>query len=51
MAELKQAGLKDLTGLDVAQAFAALDIAQYSLSQHEDILRRLVNHFKGRESG
>ena len=46
MAELKQAGLKDLTGLDIAHAFRALGIEQYSLSQHEDILRRLVAHFK-----
>jgi len=46
MAELKEAGLKQVTGLEVAQAFAALGIEQYSLSQHEDLLRRLVAHFR-----
>ena len=51
MAELKQAGLKDLTGLDIANAFRALDIEQYSLNQHEDLLRRLVAHFRQGEPG
>ena len=51
VAELKQAGLKDLTGLDIANAFRTLGIEQYTLSQHEDILRRLVAHFKQGEPG
>lgn len=46
MAELKQAGLTKVTGLDIANAFRALDNEQYALTQHEDILRRLVTHFK-----
>ena len=46
MAELKEAGLKQITGLEVAQGFAALGIQEYSLSQHEDLLRRLVDYFQ-----
>ena len=46
MVELKQAGLTQVSGLEVAQAFGALGVEQYTLNQHEDILRRLVTHFQ-----
>ncbi len=50
MTELKQSGLKDISGWAVAQAFAELGIPEYSLSQHEDLLRRLVRHFQAAAS-
>jgi hypothetical protein len=46
MVDLKEAGVTKITGLEIAQAFGVLGIAHYSLSQHEEILRRLVTHFK-----